>query len=39
MCHKLLATLDVALFDSYNCSDLAKFASYVHDDRNQPRLM
>ena len=27
MCNKILATLDVALFDSCNCSDLEKIAA------------
>jgi hypothetical protein len=26
MCNKILATRDAALFDSYNCSDLERFA-------------
>lgn len=32
MCHKLLATLDVALFDSYNCSDLETSATIFAED-------
>ena len=36
MCNRILATLDAALYDSYNCSDLERVAISMSVKRSLP---